>query len=208
MRSSQNFWDKIARKYAAQPIKDEKSYQKKLEITRSYMKPDMHLLEIGCGTGSTAIKHAPHVAAVRAVDISENMLDIAREHAAEAGVSNIMFERNAIEDMELQPESYDMALALSILHLLEDWQSAIRRIFDALKPGGLFITSTVCIKDGFGLLGHMIPVMRFFGLAPFVAQFSAKDLESDFKAAGFDIEINSKPGHKGVAFMVLKKPQN
>ncbi len=207
MKSSQKFWDKIAKKYAAQPIKDEKSYQKKLEISRSYMKPDMHLLEIGCGTGSTAIKHAPHVATIRAIDVSENMLDIARERAAEAGISNITFERNTIEDLDLQPESYDMALALSVLHLLEDRQSAIKRTFDALKPGGVFINSTVCIKDGFGVLGHLIPVMQLFGLAPFVARFSAQDLEADFKAAGFDVELNIKPGHKGVAFMVLKKPR-
>lgn len=207
MGSSAKFWDKIAQKYAAQPIKDEQAYAKKLEITQGYFSPDMSILEIGCGTGSTAIKHAPHVSQIRAVDVSPKMLEVAHDRAAEAGVSNVTFECSTVEDMDLKPESYDMALALSILHLLEDRQTAIQRIFAALKPGGRFVTSTVCVKDGFGLLGMLIPVMQFIGMAPFVAKFTATELEADFIKAGFEVEMNTKPGHKGVAFMVLKKPQ-
>lgn len=207
MGSTAKFWDKIAPKYAAQPIKDEKAYAQKLEITQGYFTPDMNILEIGCGTGSTAIKHAPHVNHIRAVDVSSKMLEVAHDRAAEAGVSNVTFECSTIEDLELAPESYDVALALSILHLLEDRQTAIRRIYEALKPGGRFVTSTVCVKDGFGLLGFLIPVMRLVGLAPFVATFTAKELEADFRTAGFEVEMNTKPGHKGVAFMVLRKPE-
>lgn len=207
MGNSAKFWDKIAQKYAAQPIKDEKAYAQKLETTQGYFTPEMNILEIGCGTGSTAIKHAPHVHHIRAVDISAKMLEVAHDRAAEAGISNVTFECSTIEDMELEAESYDMALALSILHLLEDRQTAIRHIYDALKPGGRFVTSTVCVKDGFGLLGFLIPVMRLVGLAPFVASFKAEELENDFRAAGFEVEIHTKPGHKGVAFMVLKKPE-
>ena len=59
MNQSVKFWDKIADKYSKQPIVDEASYQKKLQITQEYFKPDMEVLEFGCGTGSTAIIHAP-----------------------------------------------------------------------------------------------------------------------------------------------------
>lgn len=206
MVSSAKFWDKIARKYGAQPIRDEEAYAKKLELTQSYFAPDMELLEIGCGTGSTAIKHAGHVKHIRAVDISSEMIAIGKERAAEANADNITFECSTIEDMALSPDSYDMVLGLSIVHLLEDRHTAIRRIFESLKPGGRFVSSTVCIKDGFGLLGMLIPVMQFFGKAPFVAKFSTAELEADFRAAGFEIEHNSKPGHKAVAFMVVRKP--
>lgn len=207
MGSSAKFWDKIAPKYAKQPIKDEKAYAEKLEITQGYFTPDMNVLEIGCGTGSTAVKHARHVNHIRAVDVSPKMLEVAHDRAAEAGISNVTFECSTIEDLDLKPESYDMALALSILHLLEDRHTAIGRIYAALKPGGRFVTSTVCVKDGFGLLGMLIPVMQLIGLAPFVAKFTAAELEADFKAAGFEVEMNTRPGHKGVAFMVLKKPE-
>src|SRR5215217_1657238 len=59
------FWDNLAERYARQPIADEAAYQTKLDITRSYLHPDMAVLEFGCGTGSTALQHAPHVRHIR-----------------------------------------------------------------------------------------------------------------------------------------------
>lgn len=61
MDRSEKFWDKIATRYSKKPVADEAAYQKKLQITQEYFRPDMEVLEIGCGTGSTAITHAPHV---------------------------------------------------------------------------------------------------------------------------------------------------
>ena len=70
------FWDRIAKKYARTPVADEAAYQKKLDITHGYFRPDMRVLEFGCGTGSTAIAHAPFVKHIHAIDISKD--DIAR----------------------------------------------------------------------------------------------------------------------------------
>lgn len=77
--TSTKFWDKIADKYSKQPIADEESYQKKLKVTQEYLKLNMKVLEFGCGTGSTAIIHAPHVQQIRAIDISQNMISIAKK---------------------------------------------------------------------------------------------------------------------------------
>ena len=79
MPTPAKFWDRVAERYSRQPIADEAAYQKKLEVTRQYFKPDMEVLELGCGTGSTAIKHAPFVRHIRAVDISSKMIEIAEE---------------------------------------------------------------------------------------------------------------------------------
>jgi len=65
MNQSVKFWDKIAERYSRQPVADEAAYQKKLQVTREYLKPDMEVLEFGCGTGSTAIAHAPYVKHIR-----------------------------------------------------------------------------------------------------------------------------------------------
>ena len=70
MAPSAKFWDKIAKKYAKQPVADVPSYEKKLEITRGYLSPETQVLEFGCGTGSTAISHAPFVRHIRAIDHS------------------------------------------------------------------------------------------------------------------------------------------
>jgi cyclopropane fatty-acyl-phospholipid synthase-like methyltransferase len=47
------FWDRMAERYAKRPVANEDAYRKKLEVTRSYLEPDMQVLEFGCGTGST-----------------------------------------------------------------------------------------------------------------------------------------------------------
>ena len=88
------FWDKIAEGYAKQPVADEAAYQKKVQVTREYFQPEMEVLEFGCGTGSTAIAHAPYVKHILAIDISAKMLEIARVKAAAANVGNITFERS------------------------------------------------------------------------------------------------------------------
>ena len=68
------FWNRIAAKYAASPISDEAAYARKLELTRARLRPDMEVLEFGCGTGGTARLHAPHVRSYRATDFSPAMI--------------------------------------------------------------------------------------------------------------------------------------
>ncbi len=91
MYQSTKFWDKIAERYSKQPIADEAAYQKKLEVTREYFRPDMEVLEFGCGTGSTAINHAPYVKHIHAIDISSKMIEIAQGKADAEKVTNVTF---------------------------------------------------------------------------------------------------------------------
>ena len=92
MAQSTKFWDKIADRYLKQPIADEAAYQKKLQVIREYLPPEMEVLEIGCGTGSTAILHAPYVKPIRAIDFSENMIAIAQDKATTQNINNVTFE--------------------------------------------------------------------------------------------------------------------
>src|SRR5210317_750355 len=101
MTRSKKFWDRIAKRYAKRPVGNEAAYQRKLATSREYFRPDMEVLEIGCGTGSTAIAHAPYVRHIRASDISDRMIEIAREKAAAAKVGNVTFETGAIEDLDV-----------------------------------------------------------------------------------------------------------
>ncbi len=99
MSTNNKFWDKIADKYAKQPIADEAAYQKKLQVTQGYFKPDWSVLEFGCGTGSTAIIHAPYVKQIRAIDISGNMIAIAKSKAEAQKINNVTFEQLTIEEL-------------------------------------------------------------------------------------------------------------
>lgn len=205
MSTPVKFWDKIARNYSKMPIRDEAAYQRKLEITRRYFRPGMELLELGCGTGSTAIIHAPYVKHLHAVDISANMLEIARRRASEQDIENISFEQATIDAFAVDGKAYDMVLGLSILHLLDNWQEVIGKVHTMLKPGGLFVTSTTCMADGMRWFGLMSPLLYKVGLIPKVEFFTQQELEQALAAQGFDIIENWKPDGKMKAVFIIAR---
>ena len=67
MGTATRFWNWTAERYSRQAIADEASYRKKLEITQKYLTPEMRVVEFGCGTGSTAVEHAPKVRTYHAI---------------------------------------------------------------------------------------------------------------------------------------------
>ncbi len=203
MVAAETFWNGIAEKYARDPVRDQESYAYKLTRTQSYMRPDMKVLEFGCGTGSTALLHAPHVAEYHALDLSSEMIRIAR---AKDGVDKIRFEVGDFTTMALEPASMDMIQGHSILHLLDDPASAIRKAHHMLKPGGLFITSTPCLGPHWWLR-PVLPIARALGKAPAVSWFSQPALENMMRDAGFEIIEQWKPeGVLKAVFLVARKP--
>jgi ubiquinone/menaquinone biosynthesis C-methylase UbiE len=136
------FWDKIAERYAKRPVDDEAAYEKKLQVTRKYFQPDMQVLELGCGTGSTAIVHAPYVKHIHAIDISSKMLEIAQGKADANHVKNVTFEQSSVDALSVSDQTLDVVLALSLLHLLDNKEDLIAMVHKILKPGGVFVSST------------------------------------------------------------------
>jgi len=206
MPQSTKFWDKIAEKYSKQPIADETAYQKKLAVTRDYFRPDMEVLEIGCGTGSTAIAHAPYVKHIRAIDFSASMIAIAQGKADAQNVNNVTFEQASIEDLDIPDRTFDAVLGLSILHLLKDKEAAIARVYQLLKPSSIFVTSTACLGDTMNWFKIIGPIGRFLGVFPFVEVFTTQELEASLTQAGFELDYQWQPGKGKAVFIVAKKP--
>ncbi|MFW2404329.1 MAG: class I SAM-dependent methyltransferase [Gammaproteobacteria bacterium] len=203
---SEKFWDKIAARYAKRPVADEEAYQQKLRVTREYLRPDMQVLEFGCGTGSTAIAHAPYVQHIRAIDVSANMIAIAQDKARADGIENVTFEKLTIEELDVPDASFDAVLGLSILHLLEDKEAVIARVHRILKPGGIFVSSTACIGDSMKYFRIIAPVLSFVGL-PSVSVFKVEELEQILTAAGFTIDHQWQPGRGAAVFIVAVNAQ-
>jgi ubiquinone/menaquinone biosynthesis C-methylase UbiE len=204
MAGSKKFWDRVAKRYAKKPLGNEAAYRRKLAKTREYLSPDMEVLEIGCGTGLTAVAHAPHVKHIRATDISEKMIEIAKDRAAAANVENLTFEALAVEDLDVADESVDAVLALSLLHLLEDRQAVVARIHDMLRPGGIFVSNTVCLGDNTRWFRFIGPFLHWLGVFPLVRIVTRNELEEGFTAAGFEIEHAWQPD-KRVVFIIARK---
>jgi ubiquinone/menaquinone biosynthesis C-methylase UbiE len=203
------FWDRIARKYASDPIADMPGYERSVQRTRDYLKPGDSAYEFGCGTGTTALKLASSLARLVATDIAPGMIEIAREKAAAEGCTNVTFEVGTPETASHPDASFDAALGFNILHLVRDRAAVLRGVNRLLKPGGLVITKTPCLGEMNPLLRLAVPVARLFGKAPYVSFFKAEALEQDIVAAGFEIveraRHGSNPRKEARIFLVGRK---
>lgn len=206
--SDARFWDRIARKYAADPIADMAGYERTLARTRELMKGDEAVFEFGCGTGTTALRLAPSVRCILATDISREMIAIAREKAHAQGCANVDFDVVKPHAAAWPDGAFDVALGFNVLHLMAARNETLRAVHGMLKPGGLFISKTPCLMEMNPLIRLALPVMQFVGKAPFVSVLSASDLEREIVAAGFEIVERARHGTKGKdarPFLVVRK---
>lgn len=199
------FWDGIAEKYAAQPVADPDAFERKIAHTRALIPPDGTVLEVGCGTGSLALRLAPSAGRIVGVDCSPEMVRIARGKAGSA--DHVQFVEGTVDDAPAAPGSVDLFCAFSILHLVPDRAHFLERAFAVLKPGGHLVSSTVCLGDSWIPYRPVLTVMRWAGKAPWVDSFSSAQLMDELRAAGFvDVEEVDVGTKDTVAFLVARKP--
>ena len=202
--ASVRFWDRHASGYARKDIADPEAYQQKLAKTRAHLQPNSSLLEFGCGTGSTALLHAPNVAKIHAIDTSGKMIEIARTKAREAAVENVYFEQTTLDQLP-DKATYDVVLGLNVIHLMPDWKAALARCRQLLKPGGVFISSTACIKQVNPLLRLLLPMGGSLGLIPRVVFFSHEELVAGIQEAGFTILEDTAFNKNGMTRFIIAR---
>ena len=215
MQQAVKFWDGVAEKYAKSPISDMDAYTYSLDRTRTYLTADDRVLEVGCGTGSTALLLAESAGHITASDLSANMIAIADGKARDQGVANVRFVTAELFDPAIDPgvggAPYDVVLALNLLHLLRDIDAAIGRIHGLLRPGGLFISKTICpfgkatpLKYRF--MKVLVPLMQLVGKAPYVNFMRIEALEQAITAGGFKIvETGNYPASPPSRYIVARK---
>jgi len=188
------FWDRIARKYAKDPIADMAGYERTLEHTRRHLRATDVAFEFGCGTGTSALKLAPSVARLVATDISPEMIAIAREKAAAEACANVEFAVATPDAAPWPDASFDAALGFNVLHLVPDRAAVLRGVHKLLKPGGLFISKTPALAEMNVFIRLLVPLMQAVGQAPDVAILSTADYEREIAASGFEIVERAKHG--------------
>ena len=190
MVDSKTFWDKMAPKYAESQMRSVDDYEHTLARTLSYLTPQMRVVEMGCGTGTTALRLAPHVKAFVGTDQSSEMIRIARDKAADEH-SNLEFRvLGAAESAQLE-EGFDVVMGFNLFHLVPDADAVLDDIFKMLKPGGLMISKTPCLMDkAFGwkrfLVAGMLPILKRIGKAPDVGLWRIADVDRRIADAGLE----------------------
>lgn len=210
-------WNRFADGYASSPMKDPASYETKLQMTRQYMNPSTtRALEFGCGTGGTALAHAPYVQRYDAIDVSSRMIKIAQAKQKECNnnnnnnsAANVYFRTQGIVALDAPDASYDIILGLSVLHLVPNRLQTIRKVHRLLKPGGIFVSSTICLGDQNALAAFVLswvgPPLASMGILPHVSVFTKNTLRQELTDHGFVLEHEFHPGPDKAVFWIAKK---
>src|SRR5437016_13559197 len=148
------------------------------------------VLDLGSGGGIDALLSARRVGQtgkVYGLDMTDDMLALARENQRKAGVENVEFLKGEIESIPLPDNSVDVIISNCVINLSADKDKVLREAFRVLKPGGRFAVSDVVTR------GEMLPEIRQSVLAwvgCIAGALEENDYRSKLAAAGFEkIEI-------------------
>ena len=186
MITSKDFWNMRSRSYDQQmgPLYAQ-AYEKTIQHTIPYLREGDQVLDFACGTGILTLQMAPHVARVRAIDISDEMVRRAAAKLEANGVDNVELSQTELFDSCLEPESYDVVTAFNVLCYVDDQNEVLSRIRSLLKPGGLFLSATDCRGERPTRVGLQKLWRSRTGAMPYVAFYRMKGLEQAIARAGF-----------------------
>jgi SAM-dependent methyltransferase len=144
---NRGLWDylhdsRVARNYDA-TVQGSSLCQIDLAFVAEHCSPPGRLLDLGCGTGRLLIPRAKQGSWVLGVDLSTEMLAVAREKAAREGVEVALLQANLTDLRCLAQESFDHAACLfSTLGMVigaENRKAVVAQVYQLLKPGGVFV---------------------------------------------------------------------
>jgi ubiquinone/menaquinone biosynthesis C-methylase UbiE len=168
------------------------------------------VLDLGSGAGADVLISARRVGPTGkaiGLDMADEMLELARVSAAEAGLDNVEFRKGCLEDMPLPDKSVDVVISNCVINLSPDKPQAIREAARVLRPGGRFAVSDVVADQG------MDQATRA-DMAAWTGCIAGALTEAEFRAAlqdaGFEeIEIRETHRvheHAGAAIIRARKP--
>ena len=203
MYKDEKFWDRIASKFDTIE-KGDTAYGIFIEQARAYVKTSDTIMDFGCGTGLICNEIAENVGFIHAIDISAKMIEIAKHKASARNIRNIGFERTTIFDKKFKEGSIDAIIAFNIFHLLEDPHVYFQRMHQILKPGGLILSSTPCMREA-PLLNHVLSFFSRMGITPELNPFTSTEMEQSFVKASFKTLKMNKIKPKSPQYICISK---
>lgn len=192
------------------------------------------VLDLGSGGGIDVLLSARRVGPTGkayGLDMTDEMLELARRNAQEAGATNVEFFKGDIERIPLPDESVDVIISNCVINLAADKEKVIREAFRVLKPGGRFAVSDVVVRGDVpsevrrsmelwvGCVAGALEEKEFEGLLrdsgfedPSLEPtrtYRAEDARSFLEEAGLDVDAFAEAvdGRFMSAFVRARKPE-
>ena len=148
------------------------------------------VLDLGSGGGIDVLLSARRVGLggkAYGVDMTDEMLDLARANQREAGVDNVEFLKGTIEDVPLASESVDVVISNCVINLSGDKSAVFREAARVLRPGGRFAVTDIVADPGMDG-GTRRDMAQWTGCI--AGALTGDEFRAELQAAGFeDVEI-------------------
>jgi arsenite methyltransferase len=155
------------------------------------LRPGQTVLDLGSGGGIDVLLSARRVGPTGkaiGLDMTDEMLALARRNAAQAGVANVEFVKGEMEDMPLPANSVDVVISNCVVNLSPDKDAVLRETFRVLTPGGRFAISDV-VAQGTAIRPEMQEDMASW-TGCIAGALEENEYRAKLTAAGFtDIEF-------------------
>jgi ubiquinone/menaquinone biosynthesis C-methylase UbiE len=208
---TQKFWDKQSQKYDYSERQFDPVFQDVIIQTKNYLTTEDKVLDFGCATGTKTIELANSVKHIHGLDISSKMICKANKRKNQKNIKNVIFEQGDIFDINFEINSFDIIISYGVIHLLNDPETDIQRIHGLLKPGGLFISTTACLRDKMAFKNKLefkaFQLLKKLGIFPLhLNMFEADYVEKLIANQNFQIIKAEKIFHGiTISFVIAKK---
>ena len=197
IKKERKYWNKFSSKFDKLKRKEWKIYESLLfNKIADDMNKESTVLEVACGTGRVTLEIAKQANMVYAIDISSQMIDVARKNIKEKGIKNIELSTEDAYNLPFDNDMVDIVVCINALHNMIYPEKALSEIKRVLKPEGKLITAVVGI--GSYKFKIIMSIYKLFTNFPVFHKLNLKEFAALLSKAGFSIEKKE----------ILKHPQD
>lgn len=156
------------------------------------LKPGETVLDLGSGGGIDVLLSATRVGPTGkayGLDMTDDMLALARENQRQAGATNVEFLKGEIENIPLPDNSVDVVISNCVINLSADKSRVLREAFRVLRPGGRFAVSDVVVR---GAVPESVRQSMLLWVGCIAGALEENDYRAKLLAAGF-VNVDLEP---------------